>query len=166
MRIPKKPSVLSFGNVIADGATNIIPNTVEIEGTFRAMDEKWREEAHKLMKKMAVNIAEGMGGSCEFKILRGYPFLKNDPALTRRSKKSAEEFLGEENIVDLDLWMAAEDFSYYTQHIDACFYRLGTGNESKGITSNVHTPTFDVDEDSLQIGPGLMAWLAIQELKY
>jgi amidohydrolase len=161
---PKIPSVLSFGKVIANGATNVIPNEVKIEGTFRTLNEVWRKEAHQKMKKMAEAIAEGMGGSCEFKILNGYPFLKNDPKLTARMRAAAEKFLGKENVLELDLWMAAEDFAYYTQQIDACFYRLGVRNEAKGITSGVHTPTFDIDESSLETGSGLMAWLAVSEL--
>lgn len=161
---PKVPCVLSFGKVIAEGATNIIPNEVKVEGTFRTMDEDWRKEAHKKMKKMAECIAEGMGGICEFTVLNGYPFLRNDPDLTQKARANAVEFLGSENVVDLDLWMAAEDFSYYSQKIPACFYRLGTQNEAKGITSSVHTPTFDIDEEALEIGPGLMAYLAIKEL--
>lgn len=161
---PKLPCVLSFGKVTANGATNIIPNEVQVEGTFRTLDETWRAEAHEKMKKMAECIAEGMGGSCEFTVLKGYPFLKNDPELTERAKAMAIEFMGEENVVDLDLWMAAEDFSYYSQEMPACFYRLGTRNEEKGIISSVHTPTFDIDEKALEIGPGLMAWLAVNEL--
>ena len=162
---PKVPCVLSFGKVIANGATNIIPDEVKVEGTFRTMDEAWRSEAHKKMKKMAECIAEGMGGVCEFTVLNGYPFLKNDPDLTDKARKHAIEFLGEENVLDLDLWMAAEDFSYYSQQIPACFYRLGTRNEQKGIISSVHTPTFDIDEEALEVGPGLMAWLALKELE-
>lgn len=161
---PKLPCVLSFGKVIANGATNIIPDEVKVEGTFRTMDEPWRTEAHKRMKKMAESIAEGMGGECEFTILKGYPYLKNDPELTERSRANAVAYLGEENVIDLDLWMAAEDFSYYSQQVPACFYRLGTRNEEKGIISSVHTPTFDIDERALEIGPGLMAWLALKEL--
>ena len=161
---PKMPSVLSFGRVIAEGATNVIPNEVKLEGTFRTMNEDWRAEAHRKMKKMAESIAEGMGGSCDFDIRRGYPFLKNSPELTRRARHYAIDFLGQENVVDLDLWMAAEDFAYYTQQVDACFYRLGTGNEARGINSSVHTPTFDVDESALEVGVGLMSWIAVQEL--
>jgi amidohydrolase len=122
---PKTPSVLSFGRFIAEGATNIIPNEVKLEGTFRTLDEKWRKDAHAKMKKMAEAIAEGMGGSCEFNIMHGYPFLKNNPELTGRMKSYAINYLGEENVVDLDIWMASEDFSFYSQEIDACFYRLG-----------------------------------------
>lgn len=161
---PKMPTVLSFGKIVGEGATNVIPNEVKIEGTFRTMNEKWRSEAHQHMTQLAKGLVEGMGGECEFNILRGYPFLVNEPELTQRAKNSAIEFLGADKVIDLDIWMAAEDFSYYSQEIDACFYRLGVRNEAKGITSSVHTPTFDIDEDALQVGSGLMAWLAIKEL--
>ncbi len=162
---PKIPSVLSFGKVIAQGATNVIPNEVHIEGTFRTLDEEWRHQAHQKIKDIAHGLCSGLGGSCNVDIKVGYPSLQNNPELTQRSKNLAVDYLGEENVVDLDLWMAAEDFAYYTHHVDACFYRLGTGNEAKGITSGVHTPTFDIDEHALEIGPGLMAWLAISELQ-
>ena len=161
---PKIPSVLSFGKVIANGATNVIPNEVKLEGTFRTMDEEWRAKAHKAMKKMAEGIAEAMGGSCDFNIMNGYPFLINEEKLTANAKAFAEEYLGPENVLDLDIWMAAEDFAYYSQVSDACFYRLGTGNEKRGITSSVHTPTFDVDEDSLKLSIGLMTYIALKQL--
>lgn len=161
---PKIPAVLSFGKFIANGATNVIPNEVKIEGTFRTLNEVWRKEAHQRMKKMAEGIAEGMGAEIEFTILNGYPFLQNEPELTKRLRSSAIAFLGEENVVDLDLWMAAEDFAYYSQVLDSCFYRLGIRNEEKGIVSGVHTPTFDIDEKALETGAGLMAWLAMDEL--
>ena len=161
---PKSPSVLSFGKVIANGATNVIPNEVYLEGTFRTMDEAWRTDAHKKMKKMAEGIAESMGGSCEFNIMRGYPFLINEEKLTNAVRGYAEDYLGKENVLDLDIWMAAEDFAYYTQVADSCFYRLGTRNESRGITSSVHTPTFDVEEDAFKISTGLMAYMALKQL--
>lgn len=161
---PKSPSVLSFGKVIANGATNVIPNEVYLEGTFRTMDEKWRAEAHIKIKKMAEGIAESMGGSCEFNIMRGYPFLINEEKLTTNTRSHAEDYLGKENVLDLDIWMAAEDFAYYSQVADSCFYRLGTRNESRGITSSVHTPTFDVEESALEQSTGLMAYLAIKQL--
>ncbi|MDB5091591.1 MAG: N-acyl-L-amino acid amidohydrolase [Mucilaginibacter sp.] len=161
---PKSPSVLSFGKVIANGATNVIPNEVYLEGTFRTMDEKWRNEAHIKMKKMAEGLCESMGGSCEFNIMRGYPFLINEEKLTAATRGHAEDYLGKENVLDLDIWMAAEDFAYYSQVADSCFYRLGTRNESRGITSSVHTPTFDVEEDAFKISTGLMAYLAVKQL--
>ena len=162
---PKIPSVLSFGRVEALGATNVIPNEVKIQGTFRTLNEEWRAKAHKKMLQIAHGIVEGMGGELDFEIKKGYPFLKNDPELTERATTAAKDYLGEENVVDLDLWMAAEDFAYYSQEIDGCFYRLGTRNEERGIVSGVHTPTFDIEEDALEIGAGLMAWLAVSELQ-
>lgn len=163
-RKPANPSVLSFGRFIADGVTNVIPNEVTIQGTFRCMDEEWREDGLRRMKKMAEGITEAMGGVCDFEIVRGYPFLKNHPELTRRIKAEATAYMGAENIIDLDLWMAGEDFAFYSQVVDSCFYRLGTRNEARGIISGVHTPTFDIDEAALEIGPGLMSWLAVREL--
>ena len=161
---PKMPSVLSFGKVIADGATNVIPDSVYLEGTFRTFDEQWRKEAHGHMVKIASGIAESMGGSCDFEVRHGYPFLVNEEKLTAELRGYAEDFLGRENVVDLDLWLAAEDFAYYSQVADACFYRLGTRNEAEGITSSVHTPTFDIDERALALSTGLMAYMALRRL--
>lgn len=162
---PKQPTVLTFGKIEGGSATNIIPNEVNIAGTFRAMNETWREEALIKIKSMAEQVAAGMGGRCEVTISRGYPYLENNPEVTRRIKKAAAAYVGQENVVDIDITLGAEDFAYYSQIIPASFYRLGTRNDSKGITSYVHTPTFDIDEDALKIGPGLMAWMAIKELE-
>ncbi len=161
---PKVPTVLSFGKVQANGATNVIPNEVHIEGTFRTMDEKWRKEAHKKIRTIAEGVAQAMGGECDVDIRIGYPFLKNEPELAAKMRAYAVEYMGEENVEDLDLWMAAEDFSYYTQVVDANFYRLGIRNEAKGITSGLHTPTFDIDESALEVGAGLMAYLTLRQL--
>jgi len=162
---PILPTVLSFGKVIANGATNVIPNEVYLEGTFRTLDESWRQKAHELMVQTAQNIAAAYGGTVDFEIRKGYPFLMNDPSVTARAKEAAINFLGEENVLDLDIWMAAEDFAYYSQVAPACFYRLGTRNEERGIVSSVHTPTFDIDEKALSLGVGLMTYLALEELK-
>ena len=157
---PDIPSVLSFGKINSvGGATNIIPDEVNIEGTFRTMNEEWRAEAHNLMVDMAENIAKSMGGTCEFEVRKGYPFLKNDEITTEQAKNLSIDYLGKENVIDLDLRMTAEDFSYYTQNMPGCFYRLGTG-KSKGL----HTSTFNVDENSLEIGMGLMSWITINML--
>ncbi len=162
---PAIPSVLTFGKINSvGGATNVIPSEIKLEGTFRTMHEKWRTEAHRRMKKIAEGVAKGFGATCEFRIERGYPVLHNHEALTARTKKWATEYLGKDKVVDLPVRMTAEDFAYFAQAMPACFYRLGTGNPERGITSPVHTATFDVDESALEIGTGLMAWLAVQEL--
>lgn len=161
----ENPTVLSFGKINGDGATNVIPNEVKIEGTFRTMNEVWRSEAHQKIEKMAKSIAQSMGGDCMVDIHKGYPCLINDVNLTDSSKKNAESYLGKENVVDLPIRMTAEDFSYYSQYMPSCFYRLGTRNEKKGIVHTVHSSKFDVDESSLEVGMGLMAWLSLNQLK-
>lgn len=161
---PTVPSVLSIGKVIAEGATNVIPPEVKMEGTFRTFDEEWREQAHKQMVKIASGIAESMGGICEFEVRKGYPFLVNDENTTREAKAAAIEFLGPENVVDLEMRMTAEDFAYYSQVIPACFYRLGTAGPGDLHKFGVHHPRFDIDEKALITGTGLMAWLAVSGL--
>ncbi len=161
---PATPSVLSFGKVIANGATNIIPNEVKLEGTFRTFDEVWRKDAHVRMTELATHLVKSMGGEVEFKIEVGYPVLKNDEALTQLAKQKAIDFLGAENVEDLELRMTAEDFAYYSHHMPACFYRLGTASpidDSKSFS--VHHPQFDIDENALEVGMGLMAWMAVGE---
>ena len=162
---PKLPSVLSFGKVIANGATNVIPNEVYIEGTFRTLNEQWRNEAHQHLRRLCEGLADSMGATCELEIRRGYPYLENEPQLTARTRAAAEEYLGAENVIELDQWMAAEDFAYFSQATDACFYRLGTRAADGRFASSVHTPTFDIEPAALETGPGLMAWLTLCELK-
>jgi len=161
---PTMPTVMTFGKITADGATNVIPAEVKLEGTFRTMDEKWRAEAHQQMKSIATGIVEGMGGTVDFNIVGGYPSLINDEELTKNAKAWAIEYLGAENVIDLPIRMTAEDFAYYSQEMPACFYRLGIRNEAKGITAPLHTSRFNVDEDALRLSTGLMAWLAVKEL--
>jgi amidohydrolase len=158
------PTVLSFGRVIADGAVNVIPDEVTIEGTFRTMDESWRKEAHHRMTNMAKSIAESMGGQCELKIVEGYPVLKNDPGITRKSLSVAREFLGDEMVHDLDIRMTAEDFAFFADRYPAVLYRLGVRESENQTPHELHTPNFNIKEDALVTGMGLMAYLAIAHL--
>lgn len=164
MASPKQPTVLSIGKVIANGAINVIPDEVYMEGTFRTMNDEWREEAHKRMIAMATHIADSMGATCEFKVTRGYPFLINEEKIAGKIQEVAKAYIGEENVSEPDILMASEDFAYYSQVADSCFYLCGTGNVSRGITSALHSPTFDIDEDALKTSTGLMAYIAINIL--
>jgi amidohydrolase len=163
---PILPTVLSFGKINSNGgATNVIPNSVTFEGTLRTLDEQWRMEVKDLIKTIVKSTAEAFGATAEVRIEDGYPYLKNDEALTGKLWEFANQYMGEEHVEALDIWMAAEDFAYYSQEVPACFYRLGTRNEQKGITSAVHTNTFDIDEDAIEDGCGLMAFLAFSALQ-
>lgn len=161
---PLTPSVLSIGKINSDGgATNIIPERVFLKGTFRTFDEEWRELAKQRMKNLAETLCASMGGSCEFNIITGYPFLNNDAAAVDRFKKFATEYVGEEQVVELPMRMSSEDFSFYSQHIPTCFYRLGTKPPAQQKVHGLHTPLFDVDESVLSLGAGLMAWVGMRE---
>jgi amidohydrolase len=161
----KIPTVLAFGKIEGMGATNVIPDKVNLAGTFRTMDEKWRAEAHQILTETIESICKKNNASADVNIAKGYPFLVNDPELTENCRKAAIEYLGKDNVEELPLRMTAEDFAWFSQELPVCFYRLGTGNKEKGITSGVHTSTFDIDEEALKTGSGLMAWLAIKELE-
>ncbi|MBN1598919.1 MAG: amidohydrolase [Bacteroidales bacterium] len=162
--IPFIPTVLSFGKVEAKGATNIIPAEVKVEGTFRTMDETWRKEAHKKIKAICESVSTAMGASCDIEIKPGYPFLINDDEITKKAKTYAEDILGKNEVVDLDLRMTAEDFAYYSQQFPSTFYRLGI-TDKKGKNSHpLHSPYFDIDEEALKTGMKLMAWLAVSFL--
>lgn len=155
------PTVVAFGKMEAKGATNVIPEQVYFAGTFRTMNENWRKEVKQTITKLINRICEDYNTSSEINIMDGYPFLTNDDGITAQCKQAAIDYLGKDNVEDLPLRMTAEDFAYITQQVPSCFYRLGTGNKQKGITSGVHTPTFDIDEKALEIASGLMAWMVV-----
>ena len=159
------PTVLAFGKIIANGATNVIPERVSIEGTFRTMDENWRKQTHERIIKLVTDIATSKNAKAEVKIIRGYPFLVNDEQVTNKAKNTAIHYLGKENVVELPLRMTAEDFAFISQQVPSCFFRLGTGNKQQGITSGVHTSTFNVDENAIETGATLLAAMAIDLLK-
>ncbi len=159
------PVVLSFGKVVADGATNVIPDQVQLEGTFRTMDEAWREKAHGLIRQIAGGIAGSMGGSCEIEIRHGYPVLHNDEEITAFAKKKAVDFLGASRVEDMDIRMTAEDFAWFTQAVPGMMYRLGVKEPGQENIFNLHTPGFRADETALETGIGLMVYLSIELLQ-
>lgn len=158
------PCVLSFGKVIAGGAVNVIPDQVTLEGTFRTMDENWRNEAHRLIRQIAERITASMGGSAEIEILPGYPVLYNDPKVTAQSRAFASELLGEEHIIDMDIRMTSEDFAWFSHSYPSMMYRLGVKSPSSEEIFPLHTNTFRVDESALKTGAAMMSWLALKFL--
>jgi len=162
--LPSMPTVVSFGKFLARGQTNIIPDEVHLEGILRTFDETWRKQAQQKIKNIATGIAQSMGGDCAVRIDRGYPVVINDEKTTEQSRHFAVDFLGKDHVFDLDYRMTAEDFAYFTQQVPSTFYRLGVGNEEKGITSSLHSNTFDIDEESLIASVGTMSWLALNHL--
>lgn len=161
---PTEPTVLSFGKIVADGANNIIPEVVHMSGTLRTFDKTWRQQAHEKIKQISQGIAEAMGASCEVHI-QGFSNVVNDEPLTAEVVAWSREFLGEENVVALDYWMAGEDFGEFAREIPGCYYRIGSGNVEKGIDAPLHNPRFDVDEEPLfKISSALMTYIALKKL--
>lgn len=161
-RNPHHPSVLSITSIHAGTTTNVIPDEVKLMGTFRAMDESWRSEAHSLLQKFTKELTESMGGNAELIIDKGYPCVINNELLHEKAVVLAETYLGKQHVEETELRMGSEDFGYYSQEIPGCFFRLGVMNREKGITSGVHTPTFDIDETAIETGMGLLAWFGMK----
>jgi len=159
------PTILSFGKIMANGATNVIPDEVYIEGTFRTMDEKWRMKAHQKIKDIATGVAQSMGAKAEINIKSGYPVLINDESATLKAKEAAKQFLEAKNIVDLDYRMTSEDFAYFSQKKPSVFYRLGVADENHKECLSLHSPKFNINEKALETGIGTMAYMAIQFLQ-
>lgn len=158
---PFNPSVLSITSFQGGNTTNVIPSEVKLMGTFRAMNEDWRFKAHELIIQQSKALVESMGASIDITVDVGYPFVLNNAELTERARTIGREFVGAENVEETELRMGAEDFAYYSHQIPGCFFRIGAGNAQKGIVSNVHTPTFNIDEDAIEVGMGMMAAIGI-----
>ncbi|HCL83632.1 MAG TPA: amidohydrolase, partial [Chitinophagaceae bacterium] len=156
---PFSPSVLTISSIQGGYTTNVIPSEVKLMGTFRAMDETWRFQAHGLIQQICRGIAQGMGAEIDVLVDVGYPVVNNDEKLYHLVRGKAGEFAGNENILETEVRMGSEDFGYYTKEIPGCFYRLGVMNVARGITSGVHTPTFNIDESAIEKGMGMMAWI-------
>jgi hippurate hydrolase len=162
---PLMPCVLTFGKIAGGFATNVIPDKVEILGTLRTMNEKWRYEAHQWIIDIVTQTCAAYGAKAIVDIPAGYPSLYNDPTLTTEAEKWAREFMGTENVHTLDMRMAGEDFSFYTHHVPGCFFRIGTNKNGEQFTAPVHNAKFDIDEPAMQHGVGLFCWMAINALK-
>ena len=158
-RNPFDPSVLSITAISGGTTTNVIPDEVKLMGTFRAMNEEWRKKAHGIIEKITKEVVHSMGGEVDLHIDKGYPVVNNNDQLNEKTKGLAEQFMGKENVEETEIRMGSEDFGYYSQQIPGCFYRLGTGNREKGINAGVHTPYFNIDENAIEIGMGMMAWI-------
>jgi len=154
------PTVLSFGKIAANGSVNVIPDEVSIEGTFRTMNEIWRQKAYELIRNTCDHIAKAMGGKAEVEIRYGYPMLENDPAVTSVAQTLSKEYLGETNVENLDIRMTAEDFAYFAQKFPSVMFRLGTSDDPENAPP-LHTSRFRINESSIRTGMGLMAWLSI-----
>ena len=164
--LTKAPAVITVGAINGGVRSNIIPEECVMIGTIRTLDSKMQTDIHERIKRTAENIAASAGATAEVSIFNKTLVTFNDSALVYQTLPALQAAAGKQNVILKNWATGAEDFSYYSQVIPASFYRLGTRNEARGITSYVHTPTFDIDEEALKISTGLMAWMAVKELAY
>lgn len=162
--LPTIPSVLSFGKFIANGATNIIPNEVYLEGTFRTFNEEWRSKALKLITKITHETAKIHGIEADVKIVNGYPALVNDELIAKKIVEYSQVYLGSEHVKELEIRMTAEDFAYFAQKYPAVMYRLGTGGTNES-SYPLHSPQFNINPAVYSYSHGLLAWLAVNLLQ-
>jgi hippurate hydrolase len=157
---PLKPMVLTFGKLIADGATNVIPHEVLLSGTFRTVDEKWRATGKEHIRRIINETCAAYGCTAEIDIPDGYPCVINDQDITQKARDFATEWIGEQNIRTLEMRMTSEDFGFFTQKYPCSFFRFGVKGEINANTGGLHSSTFRIDEKALETGMGGMAWLA------
>jgi len=156
-----KNSIFAIGYIEGNGSTNVIPDEVNLMGTFRSLDEDFRKASHSKIMAIVDKVSKENNVNIDLEIRNGYPALFNDIEFTRNQILHAKKYLGDDNVIDLPIRMTAEDFSYFANASPSCFYRLGTGNKEKGIIHGLHTSQFNIDEEALKIGMGLIAYLAI-----
>ncbi|MCX7862771.1 MAG: M20 family metallopeptidase [Bacteroidales bacterium] len=161
---PNVPTVLSFGKFIANGSTNIIPDKVFLEGTFRTFDEEWRKNALQKLKNICSQLATSMSVEVEVNILNGYPVLKNDVNLTKLVYEISKEFLTSERIITLEARTTAEDFAYFSLKYPSLMFRLGTGGEQY-CSYPLHSSKFNVNDRVFTFAHGLLANMAYRLIK-
>ena len=157
-RLNTPDSVVSVGRVIAEGATNVIPDRVYAEGTMRTFDEAERERIHALLRSNAREVEQCYGVEVEVDISRGYPSVKNDVMLAYEAMiVAADEGIA---VREMQRLTTAEDFGYYTERYPSLFFRLGVGAKAGGS----HTATFLPDEAALAVGERMMRRMALHIL--
>jgi amidohydrolase len=157
------PTVLGIGRISGEGATNVIPEKVDIAGTFRTFDETWRKEALDLVRSIAAETALEFSVSINVRIEEGYPVLVNDEDLTARAIELSKELLGNEQIEAFDIRMSSDDFSFYSALAPSLYYRVGILKKDSEM-KKLHTPDFDLDEAALQTGVANLSWLVFNFL--
>ena len=154
------PIIIAFGKLSAQGSINVVPEISFAEGTMRTFDEKLRNEIKAKLQVIADIYADYYGCKADLEIRHGYPAVYNAPKLNSQVMDLAKDFLGEENVGELEIRMTAEDFAFYSHEVPSVFYRAGVAGNGKGIAGQ-HTSYFDIDENVFLKSSALMAWFAL-----
>ena len=164
---PLEPGVISITMANAGSAFNVIPSTMELQGTIRSLTIEGVSNLQTRVKEVAQSIA--LANRCEAEVSfpgNDYPPTINDAGCWQLGKSAAKEILGEENLIEMpDPIMGGEDFAYYTEEVPGCFSFLGVGNPDIDAVYDVHHPMFKVDEKALSLGTAIHVNTALKALK-
>lgn len=164
MRNPLESSALTIGPIHGGSATNAIPDEAKPSGSFRAMNEKWRNAGLNLIRRTAEATARRLGGKCKVEISRGYPALVNREEETELAMKSAEKIFGKKSVMNLDTVMTAEDSAFFLQKVPGTFWWIGARNKKTGSTALIHNSKFKIYENVLMYGTATLAVLSLEYL--
>ena len=165
--VTQAPSIVTVGRIAGGVRNNVIPDSVEMEGTIRTFDAAMREQIHMRIERTARLIAESAGASIEFELNYGYPATINDPGLTEKMMPTLQRVAGEGGLVSVQPQTVAEDFSYFANETPGLYLFLGNGEPGKDPTmlpSN-HSPLFDMYEPSMEIGVRAFSHLVVDYLQ-
>lgn len=152
-----QPLVLSVGTIQGGQRHNILAEEVRFTGTVRTYDEKFRDSVVEMMRQILDGITAAHGATHQFEYRKGYPSIINNTDLVQGTLPTFHRLFGEENVIEARPGMGGEDFSYFAKVVPGFYFRLGVSKEEAGITSEIHTPGFDVDEECLKVGVAAMA---------
>jgi amidohydrolase len=161
----QEPVVLSIGIIQGGNRHNIITDEVTLEGTVRTLNEQTREEVQTLMHQTLKGVTESFGGSYEMLYEKGASVTYNDPKLVEEMLPTIQRIMGASNVISPKPQMGSEDFAEFARIIPGFYFFLGVGNKAKGITAMIHTPDFNVDEESLVIGTKVAAGMLLDYLE-
>jgi amidohydrolase len=154
------PHVLTIGSIHGGNRFNIIADGVTMEGTLRTLDPAVRQQMIDHMTRTVKGVAEAHGTTATLRFIGiANPATVNDAALTRASVPSLERVFGKDKVLEVKPQMGAEDFALFSQKVPGLYIKLGTRNEAKGFTSQIHMPDFDIDEAVLPLGVRAMSTL-------
>jgi len=145
------PSIVTIGRVEGGVRNNIIPESVELEGTIRTFDAATRIDIHKRIRRTATNIAEAAGATADVVIDQGYGVTRNDPNLFQQMSPTLERVAGD-RFIEASQTTTAEDFSYFANEVPGLFLFLGVAPDDPTLIYPNHSPRFYADERALPVG--------------
>jgi amidohydrolase len=165
--LTRTPAIITIGSIHGGVRSNIIPDSVEMEGTIRVFDPEIQSMIHERIRRTVGLIAESAGAKAEVKISGGTPVTYNDPKLTEQMAPTLKRAAGEHGAAALPPWTPSEDFSLYEKEVPGLFFFLGVtprDADPATVASN-HSPHFYADESALKFGVSAFANLAVDYMQ-